>query len=324
MLEVLDPGLHSTIQDEGRPHAAPLGVPRGGAADPLALAVLRVLIGCDEPTTVALEMNLVGAAFAVRETCLVGITGADFGATVVEEHRALRPGTARVVQAGTTLTFGEARDGARAYLSLDGGIDCPRVLGSASTCLVGGFGGIDGRPLRAGDKLRPVHRGTDPAGEGRWPGAVSGCQAAGRPQVIRVVAGPHLDRFEPGALDSLAAEEWTVSPRSDRMGIRLTGGSPRGAEAGETASVGMVWGAIQVPAGGEPIVLGPDHQTVGGYPVIACAIGPDRPTVGQVRAGDVLRFEPIDLDEARMLRLTDRAVFRDLELAFRAVGESAG
>ncbi|MEO7118898.1 MAG: hypothetical protein ABIZ34_08000, partial [Candidatus Limnocylindrales bacterium] len=166
MLEILSPGLLSIVVDGGRPWAADQGVPRGGACDPLALHVLEALLGGEPGTTAVLEMSLLGPELAVRETCLIGLAGADLGGEVVEERRRLRPGSATLVEAGTTLRFPEAHDGCRAYLGLAGGIEVPLMLGSRSTCLVGRFGGIDGegRPVRAGDLLRPTDpgRGTAP------------------------------------------------------------------------------------------------------------------------------------------------------------------
>ncbi len=322
MLEVIEPGLFSTIQDEGRPGAADLGVPRGGACDPLALAVMRELVDCREPSTVALEMTLVGPELVARETCLVGLTGADLGCQLLPEGRAVPPGTTFVVHPGTTLRFGEARDGARGYLSLAGGISCERVLGSASTCLVGGFGGFGGRRLATGDVLRPVRPRLMERDGSLWPGRISGVVGGDAPRVVRVVPGPHAEALAADAGALLGSTDWQVSPSSDRMGLRLDGPPIPMVDGGELLSLGMVWGAIQMPPGGQPIVLLADHQTVGGYPVIAVAITVDRPILGQLRAGDRVRFRAVTLDEARRLRLVAGAVLRDAARAFRASAEA--
>lgn len=323
MLEVIEPGLFSTIQDEGRPAAADLGVPRGGACDPLALAVLRALVDCREPSTVALEMTLVGPELAVREDCLVGLTGADLRCEALPEGRALHPGATAMVRAGTTLRFGEAPDGARGYLSLAGGIDCERVLGSSSTCLVGGLGGFGGRWLTTGDVLRPVRPGLAERDGCLWPGSVSGVVAGDAPRVVRIVPGPHGDAFWAEAHTLLESTDWQVSPQSDRMGLRLDGPPLPRATGSESLSMGMVWGAIQVPASGQPIVLLADHQTVGGYPVIAVAISVDRPVLGQLRAGNRVSFLTVTMEEARRLRLVAQAVLRDQARAFRTSGEGS-
>ncbi|MDQ3553696.1 MAG: biotin-dependent carboxyltransferase family protein, partial [Chloroflexota bacterium] len=206
MLEVIDPGVLSTIQDHER-DMAHLGVPPGGACDRTAYSALATLLGVDGPA--AIEMTLLGATFAVRESCVVALTGADFGGEIVEEARPVRPGNAALVRAGTTLRFGPGLNGARAYLSLAGGVDIPEVLGSTSTCLAGGFGGMDGRPLRAGDILRAVHPGRlDLAGR-RWPDAVSGELPEPGVTPIRVVLGPHVAHVGTRALDGLLGTDWS-------------------------------------------------------------------------------------------------------------------
>lgn len=297
MLEVIDPGLLSTVQDAGRPGWAHLGVPHAGACDPLSLAVANLLLDND-PGAAAVEMTVVGPTLAVHRTGTVALAGADLGGLVLETGGQLRPGAVHLLRAGTTIAFaGVASDrpGCRAYLALSGGIDVPEVLGSRSTSLIGGFGGIEGRPLAPGDRLQPTLT-ADPGLAGRgWPGST---EPAMPPVVIRVVDGPDLDRLADGALDSLRVAEWRVSVRSDRMGIRLDGPALPVAP-GELVSRGVVWGAIQVPPDGAPIVLLADHQSVGGYPVPAVAISADRPILGQLRPGDRLRFSRVTLTEAR-------------------------
>ena len=317
MLEVLDPGLLSTVQDGGRPDLAHLGVPPGGACDPWGLAAANLLAG-NAPDASALEMTVAGPALAVRATCVVALGGADLGARVEEEERPLRPGTAYLLRTGTRLVFeGGSGRGARAYLALAGGIAVPRILGSASTCLAGGFGGIEGRPLRAGDRLVPERPG-DLAAAGRsWPADVP----LGPPHdpdlatPVHVVPGPHAGRFPPGALEALLGTGWEVDPRSDRTGLRLAGPPLPGAGGGELVSLPMTWGAVQVPPDGRPIVLLADHPTVGGYPVIAVAIRADRPLLGQLRPGDEVRFELTAIDRAQAAARAEQALLgRGVEL----------
>lgn len=312
MLEVLGPGLHTTVQDGGRPDAAALGVPRSGACDPLALAAANLLLG-NAPDAAALEMTLVGPELAVREACVVALAGADLRATVPEDGRRLRPGTSHLLRPGSTITFGAARDGARGYLALAGGVDVPVVLGSRSTAPVGGFGGLEGRPLAEGDQVRPAHPEVLGLGGRSWPGpgGSSGVALHVGPRTVHIVDGPHAAEFPPGAMALLLETAWTVTPRSDRMGVRLAGPPLPPAEGPEPASLGMTWGAVQVPAGGAPIVLLADHPTVGGYRVIAVAASADRPVLGQLRAGDEVRFARIDVARARRLA-------NDAEEALRA------
>ncbi len=264
----------------------------------------------------AVEMTLLGGTFAVRATCVIGLTGADFQGEIPEEGRPVRPGTTVLVHGGTTLRFGEGRDGARAYLSLAGGIDVPEVLGSRSTCLAGGFGGIEGRPLRAGDVLRGIHPGwLDLAGR-HHPGPLSGELPAPGVSVVRVVLGPHVSHVGSPILDALLGTEWTLDPRSDRMGLRLEGAAVPDVKRGELLSLPMVQGAVQLPPGGAPMVLLADHQTVGGYPVPLVVASVDLPRLAQLRPGDRLRFEGITHDDAFRLVVAEREVWRDAATRF--------
>ncbi|MBA3851006.1 MAG: biotin-dependent carboxyltransferase family protein [Chloroflexi bacterium] len=323
VLEVIEPGALSTIQDGGRA-ATGLGVPPGGACDMTAWRALEALVG----GAATVEMTLLGATFAVRETCVIGVTGADFQGQVVEEGRPVRPGTTVLVHTGTTLRFGGGLDGARAYLSLAGGIDVPEVLGSRSTCLAGGFGGIDGRPLRVGDVLRAIDPGRlDLAGR-EHRGPVSGALPAPGVSVLRVVLGPHISHVGSPVLDALLGTEWRVDPRSDRMGLRLEGvripeaGPMAGRETGELLSLPMVQGAVQLPPGGAPMVLLADHQTVGGYPVPLVVASVDLPRLAQLRPADRLRFEGITHDDAFRLCMAEREASRHAAARFgRALTE---
>lgn len=297
--EVLHGGLATTIQDDGRLDWAHLGVPRSGPCDPWSMAVANLLIGRD-PVAAALEMTLVGPTLVARRTTIVGLAGADLGGRVIGGRR-LPPGRSHRVEAGEAIEFpGDGQDRrARAYFALPGGIDVPEVLGSRATCLAAVFGGLDGRPLRAGDvvggrDLASVadDRRDSPLGERVWPADPVAAAAADGTAVLRVIAGP-----APGC-DAMIATQWRVGREADRVGLRLDGGPLPDGVAGEAVSHGVPWGAIQVPPDGRPIVLGPDHQTTGGYPVVAVVITADRPILGQLRPGAQVRFQAIDRDEA--------------------------
>lgn len=315
--EVLGPGLLSTIQDAGRPGAASLGVPRSGACDPWSLAVANLLLG-NEPGDAALEVTLVGPELRVLRSGSVALAGADLGAFDVDEERPLAPGGSHRLRAGSTLVFrgppsgtggstgpgtAGAAAGARAYLAVPGGFDVPVVLGSRSTCLVGAFGGLDGRALRPGDRLAAAAvdgRPDEPDAGARWPDSFA---AAAPDSPIRVLAGPHAGSLPPAARDGLVEAPWHVAPASDRMGLRLDGEPLADAAAGGSiVSIPVTWGAVQLPPGGRPIVLLADHQTVGGYPVIACVIGADLPRLGQLQPGAAVRFAWTDLATARAAR----------------------
>lgn len=305
MLEVIAPGILATIQDAGRPGFTHLGVPRSGACDPEALAIANVLLG-NRPDAPGIEVTIGGLEVLALETCAVGIAGADLGAVVRAEAdlgavlrpagRRLAPGSACLVPAGTRILFEGGTGGARAYLALAGGIDVPLVLDSASTYAPAGLGGIEGRALKSGDRIVPSARG-DLAAVGRiWP--LEGV-AGDLPARLPVVRGPHAEWFTEDAFATLLAADWTVSPHSDRVGIRLVGPALPRSSAGELISCGMAWGAIQVPSDGAPIILCADHPTVGGYPVLAVVPSVGHPRLGQLCPGDAVRFEEVDVEQAR-------------------------
>lgn len=310
MLEVIDPGLLTSVQDLGRPGWTHLGVPVGGACDRWSLAVANLLAG-NEPGAAALEMTLAGATFAVRSPLTIGLAGADLGVRVSETGRRLAPGRSHRLDAGTTISFGgdaSSRAGARLYLAMRGGIDVPLVLGSASTALGPGFGGVEGRKLRAGDVLRP--RQSDAIATGAlgpepdvvWPEFADdpfGSGASDAP--IRLLAGPS------DGLEDIVAAEWRVGPASDRVGLRLEGPTVATGPRNELLSHGVVRGAIQIPAGGAPIILLTDHLTTGGYPISAVAITADHPRLGQLRPGASVRFAATTIDEARLALARQRA-----------------
>jgi antagonist of KipI len=296
-LEVLESGLFTTIQDAGRPDWTHLGVPVGGAADPWSLAVANLLAGADAGAP-ALELTIVGPELAVRGTTVIGLAGADFGGVVRESGRRLVPGRAYALAAGSTIQFpgGDPGAGARAYLALPGGIDVPDDLGSASTLVSAGLGGVEGRALRRGDVLRPAGPASRASAERAWPwidGDPSTGPAGTTP--LRIVAGP-----APGA-EALVAGIWQVRPDSDRVGLRLEGepGNAPLPSSGELLTHGVVRGAVQLPPGGAPLILLADHQTTGGYPVAAVVARADHPRLGQLRPGDTVGFRIVTPDEAR-------------------------
>ncbi|CAN0504805.1 unnamed protein product, partial [Phaeothamnion confervicola] len=178
----------------------------------------------------------------------------------------------------------------RAYLAVAGGIDVPAVMGSRATDLTAGIGGIAGRALQAGDLLR---RGAARA-DGP-PGSVSLPVMPRGPLVLRVVRGPHADRVDGAAWDAFLGGSFTVSPQSNRMGLRLAGPSLSPAGGSDLISEGMVTGAIQVTSGGQPIVMLPARATIGGYATIATVITADRDWLGQARPGTTVRFREVSV-----------------------------
>jgi 5-oxoprolinase (ATP-hydrolysing) subunit C len=280
-IDVVEPGLLTSVQDAvGRDRWRHLGVPQGGAVDPWSAWLANRLVANPEDAGV-LEMTMIGPVLRFGEPATIALVGR-LDATV--DGLPLPVSTARSVRAGAILKVGSG-DGARAWLAVRGGIDVPEVLGSRSTELRAGFGGFEGRPLRAGDRI-PVGRPS--AGQaGRWVGA----QPEAPP--IRVLSGLH-----PGdGLAELLEGEYRAGVDADRSGVRLDGPSLPG---GEVPSVGLPLGAIQVPPDGRPIVMLADRPVTGGYRVPAVVIGADIGRIAQLRPDDPVRFARVSLGEARV------------------------
>ena len=274
-IHVLEPGFQTTVQDLGRFGYAHLGVSASGAADALALRAGNLLVGNAENAAV-LEMTLTGAVLAFEATAVIALTGSDFDCGIPLW-------TAVEIAAGTVVRCGGTRSGARCYLAVRGGIQTPKVLGSASTHLVTGIGG---RALRKGDVLSV---GNDAIRRPRTL-PVAPPAADGR---LRATAGPQAAWF--GA--ELYASAYHVTEASDRMGVRLRGPAIP-SPAGHMVTEGVSLGAVQVPPDGQPIILFVEHQTTGGYPKPANVISADLWRVGQLRPRDEVIFKRVTMDEA--------------------------
>jgi biotin-dependent carboxylase-like uncharacterized protein len=293
-IEVIDGGMLTTVQDLGRYGCQRYGVPTSGALDLFSLRAANRLVG-NPDTAAGLEVTLIGPRLKFLVPATVALTGADLGARL--DGQPLPRWQSVLVEAGATLSFGEPRDGMRAYLAVAGGIDVPVVLGSRSTYTRSKLGGVEGRPIRAGDVLqvcgdRPVLLG----GALRMPEANR--PAYGHSHVLRVVLGPQDDRFTTSGIDTFLSSTYTVAPQSDRMGYRLTGPAIEHLRGPDIVSDGTPFGAVQVAGDGVPIVLLADRGTAGGYTKIATAIGPDLPRLAQALPDDTVRFLRIDLDAA--------------------------
>ncbi|MBZ5637641.1 MAG: biotin-dependent carboxyltransferase family protein [Acidobacteriia bacterium] len=295
-VRVVVPGLLTTVQDLGRFGYGELGVSPAGAADPLSLRIGNRLVGNDEGAA-ALEMTLVGGTFEFERPAVIALAGSDFVPRL--EGAEVENWTPLEVGAGATLRLEATRDGARAYLCVRGGIEVPEILGSAATHLLVGIGGFGGRSLRAGDRLPVGERvASDPAPGGIEPDAVPGLL---RRDVLRVTPGPQAGWFSRDEVAAFHAASYLVTETSNRMGIRLDGRSLRAAPARELLTEGVSPGAVQVPPDGLPIVLLVEHPATGGYPKIAAVASADFHALGQLRPRDLVRFEPVSLDDALAL-----------------------
>ncbi|HWR53023.1 MAG TPA: biotin-dependent carboxyltransferase family protein [Bryobacteraceae bacterium] len=293
-LIVVTPGLLTTVQDLGRYGYGAIGVSPSGAADPLALRVGNVLVGNPEGAP-ALEMTLLGGSFDFSQGAVVVLTGADFGAAI--DGVPVEGWTAHRVPPGGRLAAGMSRGGARCYLCIAGGLDVARVLGSASTHVRSGLGG---RPLKKGDVFR-IGDTRAPA-----PSPAPPLRIEYR-KVLRATRGPQAEWFS----SDLCAGAYRVTEQADRMGLRLEGPALRALKERSMVTEGVPLGAVQVPPGGQPIILFVEQQTTGGYPKVANVIAADLPSVAQLRPRDEIRFEWVSPEEARRLLLEQEALIRN-------------
>lgn len=277
MISVIKAGPLTIVQDCGRPGYAHLGVPHSGAADLPALLRANRLVGNPDHAA-GLEITLLGPQLRFNRDARIALTGALMPASLdgkpCPHDQALR------VQSGQRLKLGAAQTGVRGYLAIAGGIDVPAVLGSRATDILSGLGPA---PLRDGDHLTI--------------GELNEADARPKPATtidaqpkLRILPGPRTDWFVPGALDTLCRHPYTVTPASNRIGVRLGGPPLLRIVESELPSEGLVLGAIQVPSDGKPLVFLADHPTTGGYPVIAVVVPEDISKVAQARPGSQLRF----------------------------------
>ena len=285
---VLRPGLSTTIQDEGRWGYQDLGVPVSGPMDPVSHRLANAIVG-NPRDAATLEATIFGPELRVEQQTIAAFTGADLGATLdgaeVPRHQPID------CRQGSVIRFGPRRAGARAYVAFDGGVATPQVLGSRATHTLSALGGVEGRALRAGDRLplgespgappKPSQRATS-----SWPSPEGGGAR------LRVLAGPQEACFTSDAFAALQVTRFTISTQSDRMGYRLSSDRPvSGAATGGMISDVAFVGGLQVPPSGNPILLMADRQTTGGYPQIATVITADLPAAGQLAPGDWVEFE---------------------------------
>lgn len=296
-LTILSPGPLTTVQDEGRFGHLHAGIGRSGAMDARAYRAANALVGNARGEAV-LEATLMGPTIRFEQACSIALTGADMSARL--DGQPIPRYACVPVRAGQVLEMGFAAAGVRGYLAVRGGIDVPLALGSRSTNLKCQLGGWQGRRLAAGDVL-PI-------------GAQTPCQPPAAPMeppeypasiTVRAVAGPQAEMFPPESLAAFFSQAFTISPDSDRMGIRLQG-EPLASLAGtDIVSDGIVFGAVQVPGNGLPIVLMADHQTTGGYAKIATVVADDLPLLAQARPGTAVRFSPVRVEEIQAAAQTN-------------------
>ena len=300
---VTRPGFFSSVQDLGRAGFREFGVSMGGALDSFALRVANLLVG-NEDGAAGLEITFGGLQLRFQDERIVAWCGGEF-----DVHIGVAPlpaGHAALVRPGDELKFGRPQIGCRAWLAISGGVDVPIVLGSRSTDLRANFGGFDGRALRDGDVIPLGPRPGSPIPATRissWTAPHDWVSPARPTPILRFVRGMDWTRFNASSLQRLTSEPFTVSPDSDRMGVRLTGPELSRGDNVDLITEAVAPGTVQVPPSGQPILLLGDCQTIGGYPKIAQVITVDLGMAAQVRAGDRVRFLEVSFGDAHQLFL---------------------
>ena len=295
----LFPGFLTTVQDLGRAGYARLGVPGSGAMDRVALMAANALVG-NPPGAAGLECALLGPALQADADCLAAAAGR--GIELEVGGRRLPAWMAAWVRPGEMVALRATDEAAWGYLAVSGGIDVPPVMGSRSTYLRGGFGGLEGRALRAGDWLA-----VGQAGAPVDPYERAGLELAEelRPPysdhpLIDVVLGPQAEAFSQAGLEAFLEGEYALTPACDRMGYRLEGPPIARRGGADLLSEGIALGSVQVPGDGQPIVLMADRQTAGGYPKIAVVTGASLPLLAQCSPGrGRVRFRAVTVEEAQ-------------------------
>jgi len=305
MIVVRKPGVLASVQDLGRHGHRQLGICPGGALDVLALTLANRLVG-NADRAAGLELTMGGCELQFEADTRIALAGDDFGASL--DGVPLWPCWSVPVAAGQTLRLaganagGTKKPGVRSWLAVAGGIDVPPVLGSRSTDLKAGFGGLQGRALRKGDRLPTGIAMLDAAQRERRPFGIRGPDWGPAEDdgaiALRVLPGPEFELFTLAAREQLWGERWRITPQSNRMGSRLEGAELRRKRSGDMLSSGVIPGTIQVPPSGQPIILMGDAQTTGGYPRIGVVIRADLWKLAQAPLNGRLRLVQVDQPQA--------------------------
>lgn len=317
-IEIVNPGLASSVQDQGRPGYYEVGIPPSGAVDLYSALAANLLVGNEDGASL-IEAAYMGPELRFTEPAVVAVTGA--GMPVLAGGRPAPQWESFAVAAGDVLSFGYLEQGARIYIAVSGGVEVPLVLGSRSTYALGAFGGFEGRALKAGDMLSV---GT---GGGR-PGLVVPEHlrpVLSREIDLRVMLGLYDYRLTPAGLASLLDTTWMLTPVADRVGFRYSGGTLEweervqpfgaGSDPSNIVDAGYPLGSIQVPGGVEPIILHRDAVSGGGYAMVATVISADLDLVGQSAPGTRTRFRPVSMEQALDARAAAAERVRHLRTA---------
>ena len=309
---MLQSGLLTTIQDAGRRGYQRYGMGVSGAVDVHAYIYANILVG-NRQNEAVLEVTLLGPKIEFTSNSVIAITGGDLSpaidGTPMPMYRAIQ------IQKGSILSFGPPKTGCRAYIAFSGGLAITPIMGSRSTYIKANLGGYEGRRLLAGDEIAFRRPASCPANvESR----IMEPDHFGGTYTVRVLMGPQDDSFTEKGIETFLSETYTVTNEFDRMGYRLTGPKIEHVTDGNIITDGIAFGAVQVPDGGEPIVMLADRQTTGGYAKIASIINVDMPMIAQCKAGDKIHFQKTDIETAQKAFRDQRAKYRAMREAFDA------
>lgn len=318
-INVIKPGLSTTVQDLGRPGYYHIGIPVSGGMDTLSLAAANLLVG-NKAGDAVLEAVFMGPELEFTSDATVAVTGADMPPKVDGVEQA--GWTAFTVKKGQVLSFGFLKTGARAYIAVSGGIDVPVVLGSRSTYTLGALGGFLGRKIQAGDVL-PVGQGAGTAGK-TLPDALR--RKPGTPAELRMLPGLYWHRITEAAGERFFADTWKVAPEADRIGYRFKSGHPlefvdreqpfgAGSDPSNIVDACYPYGSVQVPGGSEPIVLHRDAVSGGGYFMVGTVVSADMDLIGQLQPHTPTQFVKVTMDQAIAARADRKAVLDQIAAA---------
>ncbi|CAM3211857.1 biotin-dependent carboxyltransferase family protein [Filibacter tadaridae] len=324
-IQVLHPGLLTTIQDLGRYGSQKYGVIVSGAMDSYSLRIANLLVGNEEGEG-ALEITLFGTTLRFETDLLIAITGGDLMATVDgEEVPMWRP---ILVRKDSVLTFKSARKGCRAYVAFAGGFVVPEVMGSKSTYVRAGIGGFLGRALEKGDVLACgklnatsqsfVQQLSKRSDHFTWTVNYETLIRFQQTQTIRISKGAEYNHFNEISRQKLNGEPYVLTTASDRMGYRLEGFPLSLTEKFELLSEGVTYGTIQIPPNGQPIILMADRQTTGGYPKIAQIISADLPSLAQLQPTGTIQFKEVSIGEAEKELLRNEQIITNIRIGIQS------
>lgn len=307
-LKVIQPGMLSTIQDIGRYGYQRYGMPTAGAMDAFALRAANALVGNDD-NAACIEATVLGPRIEILSDTMIAITGANVSPRMDSEPIPMWQSVA--ASKGSRLELRGPKDGMRGYLAVAGGIDVPEVMGSRATYMKAAIGGVEGRPLRAGDILNALGDTTEaPTTVRTMPrGAIP---QYGSSHELRVVLGPQESAFTQAGIDTFLSETYTVSIHSDRMGYRLEGKPVEHEDGPDVISDGTPLGTIQIPGDGQPIILLSDRGTTGGYTKIATVISTDLSKIAQAMPGHTIKFRAVSVEEAQEAYRRREALLRSI------------